>query len=46
MKHILGLLFAFLAIAALIYLKYRSAKSRSDAKDQKADVTTLFDGEK
>ena len=35
-----------LAIAGMIYLQYRRAKSMSDRKDQKADVTTLFDGDK
>ena len=46
MKHVLGLLFVVLAVGSLVYLKYLSAKRFSEEKDQKADVTTLFDGEK
>ena len=46
MKHDLGLLFVILIVGTLIYLRFRSAKKYSDEKDQKADVTTLFDGEK
>jgi hypothetical protein len=40
------LLFVVLGVGAMVYLKYRSAKRLSEEKDQKADVTTLFDGEK
>jgi hypothetical protein len=35
-----------LAVPGMIYLQYRRAKWASDLKDQKADLTTLFGGEK
>ena len=46
MKHDFGLLFVVIAIGTLAYLRYRVAKNHVDNTDQKADVTTLFDGEK
>jgi len=46
MIRILETVGILLAIPGMIYLQYRRAKWASDRKDQKADVTTLFDGEK
>jgi hypothetical protein len=46
MTRILESIAIVLAIPGMIYLQYRRAKWVSDRKDQKADVTTLFEGEK
>ena len=42
----LEVLGGFLGGAALIYLKYRQTQWSNEQRDQKADVQTLFDGEK
>jgi hypothetical protein len=42
----LALIFAFLVIGGLGYLKFRAAKKHSEETTQEAGVTTLFDGEK
>ncbi len=34
------------AVGVLIYLKYRQLRWANQQRDQKADVQTLFDGEK
>jgi hypothetical protein len=46
MEHDYGLLFAIPFVGLMVYLKFRAAKKYSDEHDQKADITSLFDGEK
>jgi len=44
--HILEGVAILFAIPAMIYLQYRRAKWYSDQKDEKANIQTLFSGEK
>jgi hypothetical protein len=46
MIRVLETIGVLLAIPGMIYLQYLRARWASDRKDQKANVTTLFDGEK
>ena len=46
MIRVLETIGILLAIPGMIYLQYRRARWASDRKNEKANVTTLFDGEK